>query len=509
MGNIKQAVAIIACLSIFLFAQIPVIKITADKEPTLISGGIWSGPKTMDYVSINSFEVSGASNNSHNFTRSTQKLDSIRIRGNSTAHAPKKPYRIKFNKKTSLFGREAAKSWVLLACYYDGTFALNAIGLRLGKKMELEFTNNSQLVELYINDSNKGIYELTEQIQVNPGRVDIDENNGWLIEFDYHVITAPEADQVTFRTSKENYNLPARIRSPEVESDFTINNPKVNFAYNDIINLTDKMKENEFPENGYRDLIDLESWAKYLLIQQLLDNFDFNIKAKGPSHNRPDLFTLPGSNYAYKDAGGKIKAGPLWDLDLSAGVIVANFPKHYQIQEPIVPRHAFYKRLWEDPLFLAKFKKAWDAHQNDFKDIPNFIDSISRAVESKAQGNVWHGNSQAGNSTLTQDLHNIEVSGFKTWWSARLAHFGNQLNALNIDESKDISQVIAQNGFAMNTASNASVTIFNLKGNMVRKASFPSGNYTVKLDGLPKGMYIAKVSFGNGKAPVILRLPVR
>jgi hypothetical protein len=246
-------------------------------------------------------------------------------------------------------------------------------------------------------------------------------------------------------------------------------------------------------------LIDLESWAKYVLIQQLLDNFDFNIKSKGNNSGRQDLFTLPGSNYAYKNAGGKIKAGPLWDLDLSAGVTPANFPKHYQIQEHIMPRHVFYKRLWTDPVFLAKFKKTWDAHQDDFNDIPGFIDSISRAVGSKVQGNVWHGNSQAGNGTLTQDLHNTEVSGFKTWWSARLAHFGNQLNAMNIDVNKDTSPVIAQ----------VNITIFNLKGNMVRKQEFAGGNYTVKLDGLPKGMYIAKVSFGNGRAPVILKLPVR
>ena len=41
----------------------------------------------------------------------------IKVRGNSTANCPKKPYRIKLSKKNSLFGYEKAKNWVLLADY--------------------------------------------------------------------------------------------------------------------------------------------------------------------------------------------------------------------------------------------------------------------------------------------------------------------------------------------------------------------------------------------------------
>ncbi len=36
------------------------------------------------------------------------------------------------------------------------------------------------------------------------------------------------------------------------------------------------MFASDFPENGYRDLVDLEAMAKYIMIQKFLDNFDFN-----------------------------------------------------------------------------------------------------------------------------------------------------------------------------------------------------------------------------------------
>jgi uncharacterized repeat protein (TIGR02543 family) len=67
----------------------------------------------------------------------------------------------------------------------------------------------------------------------------------------------------------------------------------------------------------------------------------------------------------------------------------------------------------------------------------------------------------------------------------------------------------SKNGLAISAASSVSITVFNLKGNIVRKHNLTQGNYTVKLDDLPKGMYIAKVSFGNGASPVVLRLPIR
>ena len=44
----------------------------------------------------------------------------IRGRGNSTWSQPKKPYRLKLDKKTDLLGMGKSKHWVLLANYLDG-----------------------------------------------------------------------------------------------------------------------------------------------------------------------------------------------------------------------------------------------------------------------------------------------------------------------------------------------------------------------------------------------------
>jgi hypothetical protein len=480
----------------------------------------------MKYVKITRFELTGAGKYDTTLTPEPQgEADSIRVRGNSTAGiADKRPYRIKFDKKQGLFGKTKAKSWVLLANYYDPTFTLNAIAFRLGQKMGIEFTHTSEFVNVEINGSYKGIYQLTEQTQVNPGRVDIDTAKGFLVEFDYH---DPESDEVKFTSAR--YNLPVFIKSPEIESNFNVNNTKVKWVKDTIDALTNKMYESGFPENGYRNMVDLESFAKYTLIQLLLDNYDFNNKTPvGQSMTGQDVFGLPGSNFAYKDARQKIKAGPLWDFDLAAGVTHAGFPAHYNsAQDSIRPRNTFYRRFFEDKVFLAKWKKAWDNHQSDFTAIPAFIDSIAGVLRGSVANNKYanqSGGMMGGSSTLNTNTYNSEVTKLKTWWNSRMTYFGQEINKMNIDISKDIedkpasiaarakfanSKKIAavKNGVNLNAENKASVEILSLNGSVIRKSKYAGGSHTVRLGNLPKGLYMVKVSVDGDKQ--VLRVPVR
>jgi len=230
------------------------------------------------------------------------------------------------------------------------------------------------------------------------------------------------------------------------------------------------MSENGFPTNGYRDLLDLDSWAKYVLIQLFMDNFDFNSKAQSSNNGG-----LLGSNYAYKiESCDRIKAGPLWDFDLAAGVLVNSFAQHYKAQAnsadaPITPTHAsfshaFYKRLWEDPVFKAKYKKAWTQYKSEFQAISSnggLIDDIKSQVESsvnKCQNNQncnqWANNSSYGQQAgaLTPSTFNSEVNSLKSWWNARITYADQQFQ--NLDASADITQQVPP--AACNAGSNSS-----------------------------------------------------
>jgi len=59
------------------------------------------------------------------------------------------------------------------------------------------------------------------------------------------------------------------------------------------------------------------------------------------------------------------------------------------------------------------------------------------------------------------------------------------------------------NGLSLTVGKSAVVSIYGLKGNLVKTMSYASGEHQVTLGSLPKGMYIVKVSFGGSQSKVI------
>lgn len=57
----------------------------------------------------------------------------IRGRGNSTWEWPKKPWKVKLDKKASLLGMPADKEWALLANYSDRTLMRNIVALKISE----------------------------------------------------------------------------------------------------------------------------------------------------------------------------------------------------------------------------------------------------------------------------------------------------------------------------------------------------------------------------------------
>ena len=104
--------------------------------------------------------------------KSYDGLTEIRGRGNSTWGYPKKPYKLKLDKKTDLFGMGKNKHWVLLASYNDTSFMRNTISYGLSGQLGMPFCD-SVWVEVVLNGRKIGNYMLCEQIRVDETRVDV------------------------------------------------------------------------------------------------------------------------------------------------------------------------------------------------------------------------------------------------------------------------------------------------------------------------------------------------
>ena len=98
----------------------------------------------------------------------------VRGRGNSTWGQPKKPYRIKLDKKAVLLGMSNDKDWALLANYFDKTLLRNITAFEIAKIAEMNWTPSSISVDFYLNDVYQGVYTLTEHVKVSKERLDME-----------------------------------------------------------------------------------------------------------------------------------------------------------------------------------------------------------------------------------------------------------------------------------------------------------------------------------------------
>lgn len=247
----------------------------------------------------------------------------IRLRGNFTMTLPKKPYRIKFDKKKSILGLESNKSWVLLADYLDPTSLRNYSAFSLADSAEgIDFVNSPNHVVLYLNGEYQGLYLLTEQVDEKSGRADVeskikstDTDFSFLLEMDSDALFegVTGIDNFSFREVLDSELFwPIEIKYPELE-DRGIGEGEVDFVFNYIYEymyaVFYTLKNGGTVEVSFRDdpvsfedLVDVDSFIDFYLVNEIMLNPDAGWR----------------SVYLHKTKDGKLEFGPVWDFDLSS-----------------------------------------------------------------------------------------------------------------------------------------------------------------------------------------------
>lgn len=369
---------------------LPVIKIDTE-------GGAEIKDKE-NYVNA-SFTVSDVSNKEYEFEEIT---GGIRGRGNSTwLMYPKKPYRIKFDEKTSMFELGEAKSWVLRANYQDPTFIMNTVAFEIGQRLDLEFTNHARHAEVFLNNEYKGSYLLTEQVQVNKHRVDIDEDKGYLVEFDTNY-----DEPLKFKTP--HLDLPVNVKSPEVDSE-----SQIAFVKESINELEAAMFDDKYPNTNYRDLIDVNTVINYLLVNEIVKNAEI---------------WHPKSVFLYKDVDSKIKMGPIWDFDWGFGYIGEGYTYFEDYEERLfdekggsAPGDILYAQFFKDPQFRKEYKERWNEIKGKILDIDLFISEYGEKLSKSAVQNKEEWDNKL-------DFPE-QIEQMKTWYNKRFQFLDESINA--------------------------------------------------------------------------------
>lgn len=228
----------------------------------------------------------------------------IRLRGNDTRlFYPKKPYRIKFDEKTSLFGHPENKSWVLLALYNDFSLIKDHLAFSLADRiMGEDFVPAHHYVDLYIDGKYQGIYLLTDQVNEKEGRLDVeysfDENDTevpFFVELDHR---APEEgiEGVDWFSIGTKYYA---IKYPNAEERYTDEQFLYIKGYIETVDALTKRPDVKISE--LEEYIDIDSFINYYIVQETMAQLEINWK----------------SVYMSKSIDGKLKMGPVWDFDWS------------------------------------------------------------------------------------------------------------------------------------------------------------------------------------------------
>jgi hypothetical protein len=320
----------------------------------------------------------------------------IRGRGNSTWGQPKKPYRLRLNTKASILGLPEARNWVLLANYLDPSLMCNAVAMRIGRDLNVPFTNDIIPVDVTINGTYRGSYVLTQHLEVASNRINITDD-GYLFELDDYF-----DEEFQFRSA--NYYLPVMIKSPELDTQDEIAPIKTDFEQ-----LESLIFAANFPSSGYRDKLDIDVFARYLMVYILTGNEELN---------------HPKSTYMHKTPTGKFSFGPIWDFDWAYGFEGSGShfsnPSREFFWTGSSAGTKFFSRLLSDPEVRKAFKAHWDTYKaNYFNNLIRFVDEYANTIkDSKARDEViW----KKGKN------FDLEVVRLKNYLNARKTYIDNMV----------------------------------------------------------------------------------
>ncbi|MCH5175859.1 MAG: CotH kinase family protein [Prevotellaceae bacterium] len=278
----------------------------------------------------------------------------IKIRGNTSAYGVKKPYKLKLQKKKDLLlrGDDATykdKNWLLMPLsIYTIT------GLKLNELIGMPYTPQYRFVNVCINGDYRGIYMLMESVERNEQcRINVAKNGGFIVELDPYWWN----EDVCFSTIMHKYNGKSYK--------YTFKYPDPDDVDEDIIShIQETINEMEMSmaEGTYPDVIDVETFAKWLLGHDILGTWDAG-----------------GSNRffaKYDDGVFKIFIPCMWDFD-SMAKMDNEWSKIHQDD-------IYYKMLFQstNSEFTDTYLNLWEDLSDDlFTEINQYFENVTRTNE--------------------------------------------------------------------------------------------------------------------------------
>ena len=322
----------------------------------------------------------------------------IHVRGETSRNFPKKQYAVELRADADdtdsaqpLLGLPSHSDWVLSdPVVYDRTLIRNALAFALSNHIG-RYAPRTRFAEVFMVDDGGdvraanflGFFTLIERIGRDPERVSVSRlpesattlpaiTGGFILRIDKGV---PDFDAAG-RWLQFVYPDPEDMKSPE-------RRPQLDFIRTFIDAFGQAVRAADFrhPSTGqhYSEFIDVDAWIDHNIINALTKNVD----------------GLRISAYFYKERGGRLAAGPVWDFDRSLGT-----PYDPRVTEPEEWNQTFnasdyfnegwWRLLFRDPDFRSRYRARFKALlNNEFSadNLDRIVDGMASEVGAAADRN--------------------------------------------------------------------------------------------------------------------------
>jgi len=346
------------------------------------------------------------------------KID-IEIRGSSSQYSSKKQYGFTTRQadgvtvnNVSLLGMPAENDWILNSMIFDSALVRDFLCFKLSRRIG-EYASRTVYCEVVINNSYRGLYLLEEKIKPDNNRVDIKRISfldNYLPEVSGGYITKADkttgGDPVAWSMAAWNGSYVAFLHEfPDPDVVTGLQTGYLKSYYGLMANAA--FEKNASITTGYPSYIDIPSFIDYMIISELSSNAD----------------SYQYSTYFHKDRNGKLRAGPVWDSDLTFGndlflwSLNRSFYYVWQFSNGDNEGPRFWRDLFNESTYQCYLSKRWNeliqpGQPLNATSIKNLIDSTVNLIsEAVVRENIKWNN--------VRD-HQKRINQMKTWIDNRI-----------------------------------------------------------------------------------------
>ncbi|MDB4180891.1 CotH kinase family protein [Flavobacteriaceae bacterium] len=401
----------------------------------------------------------------------------IEYRGSSSALLDKKQYSLttydaegeKDNVK--LLDMPKENDWILNGLAYDPSFIRDYMSYKLSN-FTGNYASRGRYCEVVLNGEFQGLYVLQEKLKADDNRININkikESHTTLPKLTGGYITKTdkvEGEEVA-AWSMDNYG--------GYQSNFVHDVPKMSevqpeqhaYIKGEFEALAAQVSapSNSAITDGYPSIIDIPSFVDFMLLNELASNVD----------------AYEFSTFFHKDRNDKLRAGPIWDFNLTFGndLFFWEFDRSktdiWQFNDGGNDGPKFWKDLFDDAVFKCYLTKRWQAliatgMPLNATEISAFIDTTTTLISEAA---VRQETASGTTGQFEQQIIDIKnfIDARITWISEQLTDTSLcatvttpplMISKINYNPSVDIG--LESDDFEFIELTNNSTTLIDLTG---------------------------------------------